>query len=297
MTAKKKNALGKGLNVLIPEASTTQPIKRRTRKSNASNESNLTLHINEIEPNRNQPRKVFDEKTLDELAASIKQFGIIQPIVVQKREDYYEIIAGERRWRAAKIAGLKEIPVIIKEYSDNEMLEISLIENIQREDLNPIEEAKAYQALIEGFHLKQEEIGAKGSKSRSAITNSMRLLKLSKPVQEMLINGEISMGHPRALLAITDEDIQVKTAERVRDEGLSVRNIEKIVKDLSSKRDNKKEETDDTYKFLYRDLEENLKQILGNKVTIKNKKNNKGKIEIEYYSQDDLERIIDLLKK
>ena len=297
MTAKKKNALGKGLNVLIPEASTTQPIKRRTRKSNASNESNLTLYINEIEPNRNQPRKVFDEKTLDELAASIKQFGIIQPIVVQKREDYYEIIAGERRWRAAKIAGLKEIPVIIKEYSDNEMLEISLIENIQREDLNPIEEAKAYQALIEEFHLKQEEIADKVSKSRSAITNSMRLLKLSKPVQEMLINGEISMGHARALLAITDEDIQVKTAERVRDEGLSVRNIEKIVKDLSSKRDNKKEETDDTYKFLYRDLEENLKQILGNKVTIKNKKNNKGKIEIEYYSQDDLERIIDLLKK
>lgn len=297
MTAKKKNALGKGLNVLIPEASTTQPIKRRTRKSNASNESNLTLHINAIEPNRNQPRKVFDEKTLDELAASIKQFGIIQPIVVQKREDYYEIIAGERRWRAAKIAGLKEIPVIIKEYSDNEMLEISLIENIQREDLNPIEEAKAYQALIEEFHLKQEEIADKVSKSRSAITNSMRLLKLSKPVQEMLINGEISMGHARALLAITDEDIQVKTAERVRDEGLSVRNIEKIVKDLSSKRDNKKEETDDTYKFLYRDLEENLKQILGNKVTIKNKKNNKGKIEIEYYSQDDLERIIDLLKK
>ena len=257
----------------------------------------MTLHINEIEPNRNQPRKVFDEKTLDELAASIKQFGIIQPIVVQKREDYYEIIAGERRWRAAKIAGLKEIPVIIKEYSDNEMLEISLIENIQREDLNPIEEAKAYQALIEEFHLKQEEIADKVSKSRSAITNSMRLLKLSKPVQEMLINGEISMGHARALLAITDEDIQVKTAERVRDEGLSVRNIEKIVKDLSSKRDNKKEETDDTYKFLYRDLEENLKQILGNKVTIKNKKNNKGKIEIEYYSQDDLERIIDLLKK
>ena len=297
MTAKKKNALGKGLNVLIPEASTAQPIKRRTRKSNASNESNLTLHINAIEPNRNQPRKVFDEKTLDELAASIKQFGIIQPIVVQKREDYYEIIAGERRWRAAKIAGLKEIPVIIKEYSDNEMLEISLIENIQREDLNPIEEAKAYQALIEEFHLKQEEIADKVSKSRSAITNSMRLLKLSKPVQEMLINGEISMGHARALLAITDEDIQVKTAERVRDEGLSVRNIEKIVKDLSSKRDNKKEETDDTYKFLYRDLEENLKQILGNKVTIKNKKNNKGKIEIEYYSQDDLERIIDLLKK
>ena len=186
---------------------------------------------------------------------------------------------------------------IIKEYSDNEMLEISLIENIQREDLNPIEEAKAYQALIEEFHLKQEEIADKVSKSRSAITNSMRLLKLSKPVQEMLINGEISMGHARALLAITDEDIQVKTAERVRDEGLSVRNIEKIVKDLSSKRDNKKEETDDTYKFLYRDLEENLKQILGNKVTIKNKKNNKGKIEIEYYSQDDLERIIDLLKK
>lgn len=297
MTAKKKNALGKGLNVLIPEATTTQPVKRRSRKSNLSKEENLMININEVEPNRNQPRKAFDEETLEELAASIKQFGMIQPIVVQKKDDYYEIIAGERRWRAAKIAGLKEIPVIIKTYSENEILEISLIENIQREDLNPIEEAKAYKALMDEFELKQEEIAEKVSKSRSTITNSLRLLKLNEAVQNMLIDGEISMGHARALLSISDEKIQLLMAERVRDEGLSVRNIEKIVKGLTTGKEKKKEEKDDTYKYLYHDLEENLKQILGNKVTIKNKKNNKGKIEIEYYSQDDLERIIDLLKK
>lgn len=296
MTAKKKNALGKGLNVLIPEA-TTQPVKRRSRKSNLSKQENLMIDINEVEPNRNQPRKAFDEETLEELAASIKQFGMIQPIVVQKKDDYYEIIAGERRWRAAKIAGLKEIPVIIKEYLENEILEISLIENIQREDLNPIEEAKAYKALMDKFELKQEEIAEKVSKSRSTITNSLRLLKLNEAVQNMLIAGEISMGHARALLSISDENIQLLTAERVRDEGLSVRNVEKIVKGFTTTKEKKKEEKDDTYKYLYHDLEENLKQILGNKVTIKNKKNNKGKIEIEYYSQDDLERIIDLLKK
>jgi len=297
MTAKKKNALGKGLNVLIPESTTTQPVKRRNRKSNLSKEENLMININEIEPNRNQPRKVFDEDTLEELAASIKQYGMIQPIVVKKKDDYYEIIAGERRWRAAKIAGLKDIPVIIKEYSENEILEISLIENIQREDLNPIEEAKAYRALMDEFQLKQEEIAEKVSKSRSTITNSLRLLKLNEDVQKMLIAGEISMGHARALLSIENEEIQLLTAQRVKEEGLSVRNIEKIVKELNSNQEDKKEEKDDAYKYLYRDLEENLKQILGNKVTIKNKKNNKGRIEIEYYSQDDLERIIDLLKR
>lgn len=294
MTAKKKNALGKGLNVLIPET-TAQPAKRRTRK-NVSNDNNLMVSIHEIEPNKNQARKNFEEEPLKELAESIKQFGVIQPIVVQKKDDYYEIIAGERRWRAAKMAGLKEIPIIIKSYTDHEMVEISLIENIQRENLNPIEEAKGYKTLMEEYHLKQEEIAEKVSKSRSTITNSMRLLKLSEKVQNMLINGEISMGHARALLAIEDESLQIEIAQKVHEEGLSVRNIEKIVKDLSKKKEQPPKE-DDTYKYLYQNIEESLKQILGNKVTIKNRKNNKGKIEIEYYSQDDLERIIDLLKR
>lgn len=294
MTAKKKNALGKGLNVLIPDA-TVQPIKRRTRKS-VSNENNMMVSIHEIEPNKNQARKNFEEEPLRELAESIKQFGVIQPIVVQKKEDYYEIIAGERRWRAAKMAGLKEIPIIVKNYTENEMVEISLIENIQRENLNPIEEAKGFKILMDDYHLKQEEIAEKVSKSRSTITNSLRLLKLSEKVQNMLINGEISMGHARALLAIEDESLQIEIAQKIYNEGLSVRNIEKIVKDLSKKKDQKKQE-DDTYKYLYKNIEENLKQILGNKVTIKNKKNHKGKIEIEYYSEDDLERIVDLLKR
>jgi ParB family chromosome partitioning protein len=294
MTAKKKNALGKGLNVLIPEAS-SQPVRRRTRKEDTIQGNHFTVNINKIEPNQNQPRKNFEQQGLQELADSIKQFGVIQPLVVQKKENYYEIIAGERRWRAAKIAGLKEVPVIVKELSANEILEISLIENIQRENLNPIEEARAYKALIEDFELKQEEIAEKVSKSRSAITNALRLLKLNEQVQEMLIKGQISMGHARALLSISDEQVQISIAQRVIEEGLSVRNIEKIVKELANTKEKKKE--NDRYKYLYKDLENDLKEKLGNKVSIKNKKNNKGKIEIEYYSQDDLERIIDLLKR
>jgi ParB family chromosome partitioning protein len=294
MTAKKKNALGKGLNVLIPEAS-SQPVRRRTRKEDTIQGNHFTVNINKIEPNQNQPRKNFEQQGLQELADSIKQFGVIQPLVVQKKENYYEIIAGERRWRAAKIAGLKEVPVIVKELSANEILEISLIENIQRENLNPIEEAKAYKALIEDFELKQEEIAEKVSKSRSAITNALRLLKLNEQVQEMLIRGQISMGHARALLSISDEQVQISIAQRIIEEGLSVRNIEKIVKELANTKEKKKE--NDRYKYLYKDLENDLKEKLGNKVSIKNKKNNKGKIEIEYYSQDDLERIIDLLKR
>jgi ParB family chromosome partitioning protein len=294
MTAKKKNALGKGLNVLIPEAS-SQPVRRRTRKEDTIQGNHFTVNINKIEPNQNQPRKNFEQQGLQELADSIKQFGVIQPLVVQKKENYYEIIAGERRWRAAKIAGLKEVPVIVKELSANEILEISLIENIQRENLNPIEEARAYKALIEDFELKQEEIAEKVSKSRSAITNALRLLKLNEQVQEMLIRGQISMGHARALLSISDEQVQISIAQRIIEEGLSVRNIEKIVKELANTKEKKKE--NDRYKYLYKDLENDLKEKLGNKVSIKNKKNNKGKIEIEYYSQDDLERIIDLLKR
>lgn len=296
MTAKKKNALGKGLNVLIPETGSQPPQRRRRKSSSEASDQGVMISVNEIEPNRNQPRKTFDDASLQELAESIKQFGIIQPIVVKKKDEYYEIIAGERRWRAAKIAGLLEVPVIVKEYKENEIVEISLIENIQRENLNPIEEAQAYKTLMEEFELKQEEVAQKVSKSRSTITNSLRLLKLTKEVQEMLVEEKISMGHARALLAITDPDIQISVAKKVYEEALSVRDIEKLVKDMA-KPAKKEEKEPNEYQYLYRDIEENLKQILGNKVTIKNRKNNKGKIEIEYYSQDDLERIIELLQR
>lgn len=296
MTAKKKNALGKGLNVLIPETGPQPPQRRRRKLSSEVSDQGVMISVNEIEPNRNQPRKTFDDASLQELAESIKQFGIIQPIVVKKKDEYYEIIAGERRWRAAKIAGLLEVPVIVKEYKENEIVEISLIENIQRENLNPIEEAQAYKTLMEEFELKQEEVAQKVSKSRSTITNSLRLLKLTKEVQEMLVEEKISMGHARALLAITDPDIQISIAKKVYEEALSVRDIEKLVKDMA-KPAKKEEKEPNEYQYLYRDIEENLKQILGNKVTIKNRKNNKGKIEIEYYSQDDLERIIELLQR
>ncbi|MDD5968399.1 chromosome partitioning protein ParB [Anaerostipes sp. 992a] len=296
MTAKKKNALGKGLNVLIPETGPQPPQRRRRKSSSEASDQGVMISVNEIEPNRNQPRKTFDDASLQELAESIKQFGIIQPIVVKKKDEYYEIIAGERRWRAAKIAGLLEVPVIVKEYKENEIVEISLIENIQRENLNPIEEAQAYKTLMEEFELKQEEVAQKVSKSRSTITNSLRLLKLTKEVQEMLVEEKISMGHARALLAITDPDIQISVAKKVYEEALSVRDIEKLVKDMA-KPAKKEEKEPNEYQYLYRDIEENLKQILGNKVTIKNRKNNKGKIEIEYYSQDDLERIIELLQR
>ncbi|MGN0411339.1 MAG: ParB/RepB/Spo0J family partition protein [Candidatus Fimousia sp.] len=296
MTAKKKNALGKGLNVLIPETGPQPPQRRRRKSSSEASDQGVMISVNEIEPNRNQPRKTFDDASLQELAESIKQFGIIQPIVVKKKDEYYEIIAGERRWRAAKIAGLLEVPVIVKEYKENEIVEISLIENIQRENLNPIEEAQAYKTLMEEFELKQEEVAQKVSKSRSTITNSLRLLKLTKEVQEMLVEEKISMGHARALLAIADPDIQISVAKKVYEEALSVRDIEKLVKDMA-KPAKKEEKEPNEYQYLYRDIEENLKQILGNKVTIKNRKNNKGKIEIEYYSQDDLERIIELLQR
>ena len=296
MTDKKKNALVKGLNVLIPETGPQPPQRRRRKSSSEASHQGVMISVNEIEPNRNQPRKTFDDASLQELAESIKQFGIIQPIVVKKKDEYYEIIAGERRWRAAKIAGLLEVPVIVKEYKENEIVEISLIENIQRENLNPIEEAQAYKTLMEEFELKQEEVAQKVSKSRSTITNSLRLLKLTKEVQEMLVEEKISMGHARALLAITDPDIQISVAKKVYEEALSVRDIEKLVKDMA-KPAKKEEKEPNEYQYLYRDIEENLKQILGNKVTIKNRKNNKGKIEIEYYSQDDLERIIELLQR
>ena len=258
------------------------------------------VKISKVEPNRNQPRKRFNEDALAELSESIRQYGILQPLLVSDQGSYYEIIAGERRWRAAKMAGLKEIPVIIKEYNNQQIVEISLIENIQREDLNAIEEAKAYKNLIDEFGLTQDELADRLSKSRTAVTNSMRLLKLGEDVQQMLIDEMISAGHARALLGLTDQELQKQIALKVFDEKLSVRETEKLVKKMTSvkvekpvKVDQKQKETENV---IYENLEEKIKQILGTKVQIQRKRNHKGKIEIEYYSREELERIIDLLQ-
>ena len=254
----------------------------------------MIVKISSVEPNMDQPRKQFDEDALMELSESIKQYGVLHPLLVSDKKDYYEIIAGERRWRAAKLAGLTEIPVIVKEFSEQELVVISLIENIQREDLNPIEEAMAYKRLMEEFHLKQDEIAERVGKSRTAVTNAMRLLKLSEKVQQMLIDEMISAGHARAILAITDKDKQASVAMKIFDEKLSVRETEKLVKNLVSPAKKEKTERNTAEDAIYESLEEKMKGIMGTKVSIQRKKNNKGKIEIEYYSKDELERIIDL---
>ena len=292
----KKSGLGKGLDSLIP-SSTPVTTKTSTKKEGVRKEKEIknVLKITEIAPNKEQPRKKFDEDALIELSESIKQFGLLQPILVQKQKDYYEIVAGERRWRAAKIAGLKEVPVIIKEFTPVELAEISLIENIQREDLNPIEEAQAYKRLLEEFHLKQDEIAERVSKSRTAVTNVMRLLKLDERVQQMLIDDKLSAGHARALLAVEDKEVQLTLATTIFDEGLSVRETEKLVRKLN-KPPAEKEEPDRQETEIYQDIEERLKSIMGTKVMINRKKNNKGKIEIEYYSMEELERILDLMQ-
>lgn len=291
MTKARKGGLGKGLDSLIPEMDEEVVFELQEKKS--SNPETI-LKINEVEPNRSQPRKNFDEDAIEELAASIKQYGILQPILVQKRKDYYEIIAGERRWRAAKLAGLKEVPVVIKDYTDQEIVEISLIENIQREDLNPIEEALAYKRLLNEFNLKQDEVAERVSKSRVAVTNSIRLLKLSDKVQQMLIDEMISSGHARCLLAIEDEDLQYSIANKIFDEKLSVRDTEKLVKSLLNPKKKKEKEIAIDDSFLYKDLEDKIKSVIGTKVTINRKNKEKGKIEIEYYSGEDLERLVDL---
>ena len=292
--AVKKTGLGKGLDTMIP-VYTTKP---KTEKRVSETEKVETLvKITEVEPNREQPRKKFDEDALLELSESIKQYGILQPLLVQKRNDYYEIIAGERRWRAAKMAGLKEVPVIIKDFTDQQIVEISLIENIQREDLNPIEEAQAYKRLLTEFHLKQDEVAERVSKSRTAVTNSMRLLKLDSRVQQMLIDDMITTGHARALLAIEDGDLQWKLANQVFDEKLSVRDVEKLMKSLQKTKEEKPEKAETAYDYIYQDIEEKMKAILGTKVTVSHRKDNKGKIEIEYYSNDELERIYDMLQR
>lgn len=296
-----KKGLGKGLGNLIPEsdkeAQKTKVVEKVVEKKVIVKEPAETIvKINEVEPNKNQPRRTFDEDALLELAESIKQHGVIQPLIVKKRDKYYEIIAGERRWRAAKMAGLKEIPVVIKDLSDQEIMEVALIENIQREDLNPIEEAQAYQRLIKEYNYKQDELAERVSKSRVAVTNSMRLLKLDERVQKMIIDDMISAGHARALLAITDSEKQYTIAMKVFDEKLSVRETEKLIKNLD-KQVKPKVNTTPENDFIYRHIENKLKESMGTKVIIHNKDNNKGKIEIEYYSQDDFERIVDILKK
>lgn len=296
--AGKKNALGKGLANLLREDDLQEEKEVVVKEVIVKEPTEIYLKTTEVEPNRNQPRKNFDEDLLEELAESIKQYGIIQPLVVKKRKDYYEIVAGERRWRAAKMAGLKQVPVIIKDYSEQEIMEIALIENIQREDLNPIEEAKAYQRLIKDYNLKQEEVAEKVAKSRTTITNSMRLLKLDERVQQMLINDLLSTGHARALLAIEDKELQYDIAKKVIDEKMSVREIEKLIKELSTQKvaNEKKEELDEGTKLAYKNMEDKIKNIIGSKVVIKTKDKNKGKIEIDYYSQDELERIVDLIE-
>lgn len=292
-----KKGLGKGLDSMIPEK--VEKIKPEATKKQEENVSRETLiNINEIEPNKDQPRKNFDEDTIQELADSIKQYGVIQPLILQKRDNYYVIVAGERRWRAAKVAGLKKIPAIIKDYSPQEIMEIALIENLQREDLNPIEEAIAFQNLIKEFNLKQDEVAERVSKSRVAVTNSMRLLKLDLRVQQMLIDGMISSGHARTLLAIEDSELQYQAALKVFDEKLSVRETEKLIKSILSEKEEIKKETAITKEdsFIYRDLEEKMKKIIGAKVCIKKKANNNGRIEIEYYSTEELERIIEIFE-
>ena len=307
MAGRRTGGLGKGLDALIPNKAggpSKEPAKKTrsaavkkdkpTEKDSPAAER--LVKISSVEPNLNQPRRHFDEDALLELSESIKQYGVLQPLLVSDKKDYFEIIAGERRWRAAKMAGLKEVPVVVKEFTDQEIVEISLIENIQREDLNPIEEAMAYKRLMEEFHLKQDEIADRVAKSRTAVTNSMRLLKLTSKVQEMVIADMISAGHARALLGISDETLQENTAMKVFDEKLSVRDTEKLVKNLVSPAKKEKTERNTAEDAIYESLEEKMKGIMGTKVSIQRKKNNKGKIEIEYYSRDELERIIDLFE-
>ena len=310
--AGRKNGLGRGLDAFFPDRTSvvkeparktiTKTVKTEKKSDVAEKQTNPTVakkqtadsktgamivKISSVEPNMDQPRKQFDEDALMELSESIKQYGVLHPLLVSDKKDYYEIIAGERRWRAAKLAGLTEIPVIVKEFSEQELVEISLIENIQREDLNPVEEAMAYKRLIDEFHLKQDEIAERVGKSRTAVTNAMRLLKLSEKVQQMLIDEMITAGHARAILSIADKEKQE----------LSVRETEALVKRmLEPPKTAKKSKFSSAEDAIYESLEEKMKSIMGTRVQIHRKKNDKGKIEIEYYSKDELERIIDLFE-
>ena len=304
--AAKKSGLGRGLDALFPEKAVNTKQNEKPLQDNAaadfkkekeeSNDGVKLVKVSKVEPNRNQPRKKFDEDSLLELSESIKQYGVLQPLLVSDKKDYYEIIAGERRWRAAKMAGIKEIPVIVREFTSRETVEISLIENIQREDLNPVEEALAYKRLMEEFYLKQDEIAERVSKSRTAVTNSLRLLKLDPRVQNMVIDEMITAGHARAILGISDPDTQEMVASKVFDNKLSVRETEELVRKILKPVKKKEKISNPAEDAIYESLEEKMKGITGTRVFIRRKKNNKGKIEIEYYSRDDLERIIDLFE-
>ena len=302
--AVKRKGLGKGIDSLIPNTGNvktgaeSKPVVKEVVKEvikEVKVPADMMMKVSDIEPNRDQPRKKFDKESLEELAESIKQFGIIQPIVVQKKDDYYEIIAGERRWRAAKLAKVKEVPVIIKEYTKQEVMEIALIENIQRKDLNPIEEALAYKSLIDECHLKQEELAKRVSKSRTAIANSLRLLKLTDEVQEMLISEELSMGHARALLGLDQEDLQLEAAKNVVEKGWSVRDTEKLVKTILNPKQAKLP-IPSSEEAVYTTIATKLREKFGTKVSINHKKGGKGKIEIEYYSKEEFERILELFE-
>ena len=274
-----------------------------SKESSASADDSIrTLRLSQIDPNRSQPRQYFEDESLDELSESIRQFGVLQPILVQKKENRYEIIAGERRWRAARKAGLTEIPAIVREYTDQETLELSLIENIQREDLNPIEEAKAFRRLVEEFSLRQEDLAVRVSKSRTAITNSLRLLKLDERVQDMIVQGQISMGHARALIPVEIPEEQYLIAQQIAEKHLSVRDVEKLIKARLSGKKKKKDsgkdktaERDPALELAYKEIEERLKQSLGTKTTIRHSGDGTGKLEIEFYSHEDLEKIVDML--
>lgn len=285
----RKRGLGQGLTSLIPD-----DMEEKIALEN--NKDIMKVKITLVEPNPGQPRKQFDEDALLELSESIRNFGVLQPLVVAKRDKFYEIIAGERRWRAAKLAGLKEIPVIVKDFTEEEIVEVALIENIQRENLNAIEEAIAYQKLMDDFNLKQDEIAEKVAKSRSAIANTLRLLQLENKVQKMVIDEMLSSGHARALIAIKDPDLQVEIATQIFDQKLSVRETEKLIKKVLTPKKIQVNKKDDEMDPIILSLQKDVEEILGTKVHI-NAKKNKGKIEIEYFSNDELDRIIDLLEQ
>jgi ParB family chromosome partitioning protein len=309
----KRTGLGKGLGAIFGDEVMESAAEEQEKKNHPKPEQvniktdkkeeepevgrEMFLKLSSIEPNHNQPRMEFREESLMELAESMKEYGVLQPLLVQKKGDFYEIIAGERRWRAAKLAGLKEVPVVIREYTKQQSMEIALIENVQREDLNPIEEAKAYQKLMQEFGLKQEEIATRVAKNRVTITNSMRLLKLENRVQDMLIQNQITGGHARALLAVDDPELQFQIAGRIVAENLSVREVEKLVKSFSKKKEPKeKKEEDESIFLIFRELEDRMKTAMGTKVSINRKDSNKGRVEIEYYSEAELERIVELIE-
>ena len=305
-----KKGLGKGLGAIFGEDVVKENKEETEKKAKAKAEAKaaeemdekgriLMLKLDLVQPNKEQPRKTFDEEKINELAESIKNYGVLQPLLVQKNDSFYEIIAGERRWRAAKAAGLKEVPAVLKEYSKQEAMEISLIENVQRADLNPIEEALGYKQLIDEFELTQEEIAVRVAKSRTVITNTMRLLKLDEQIQNMLVQGVITSGHARTLLSLEDIQMQLKAAKEILDKKLSVRETERLVKRLQKEASGEKKEEkkkDETLALIYQDLEDRMKSVMGTKVSIHNKDKNKGRIEIEYYSEAELERIVEMIE-